>query len=188
MIKEYITELLNENNEELVHLEEQMSDLFVELDSSKEMLEVLQKEKDADKNIFSPRTMDSQIGEEIESARQNISRINENIEYIRSFIEAHIKKKNEFEKLLTELEEREETKQEKTEDTEKPEKPEKSVEVPVETEKTNDTSLFDTVTEIYNKIEICLACLNSDKNRCRKELLKVKSILKEFTDKKKNES
>ena len=66
MIKEYITELLNENNEELVHLEEQMSDLFVELDSSKEMLEVLQKEKDADKNIFSPRTMDSQIGEEIE--------------------------------------------------------------------------------------------------------------------------
>lgn len=103
MVKEYINELLLENNEELLRQEKQMKELLDSLDSARHWLEILQAEKNADRNIFSPRAMDTDIREKIEEAQNNIKKIDQDIEYVRSFIETHIKKREEYERLLQEL-------------------------------------------------------------------------------------
>lgn len=103
MIKDYLSELLLENDETLEEYEKQMKDLLSDLDGAKSWLETLQIEKNADTNIFSPRAMDPDIQNKIESARANIRKINQDIEYVRGFIETHVKKREEYQKLLDEL-------------------------------------------------------------------------------------
>ena len=47
--------------------------------------------------------MDPDIQDKIESARANIRKINQDIEYVRGFIETYVKKREEYQKLLDEL-------------------------------------------------------------------------------------
>ena len=42
----------------------------------------------------------------------------------------------------------------------------------------NDESIFLFLNDIYKKTELCLALINSDKNRCKRELKELKKTIK----------
>lgn len=105
MIKEYINTLVDENNKSLEKLEQEMKELIEDLESNQKWLEKLQREKNLDTNIFSPRSMDVDIREKIEKAQAAVEKVNHSIDHIRILIEEHVKKKLEYEKLLTEADE-----------------------------------------------------------------------------------
>lgn len=190
MIKEYINELINENNDELLRYERQMSTLFEDLESSKKFLEVLQKEKDADKNIFSPRTIDMNIRNKIDEVKRNIDKTQQDIEYTRSFIETHSKKKDEYEKLLLELNKLDldqtsvpqQTDTENQADQAETEKPEVTKEEQLELLKKEEYESSrvsaEFLSDLYRSTELCLALLNGDRNKCRKELINLKTLIK----------
>ena len=69
MIREYISQLMLENEEKLKNLERQMKKLLNESDCAKEWLETLHEQKNLDKNIFSPRAMDTNLRKRLRRRR-----------------------------------------------------------------------------------------------------------------------
>ncbi len=170
MIKEYIEELLNDNNEQLHKLEQQMKNLMIELDSAKGWLDSLNAESNVDTNIFSPRSMDSDLKRKTEEAQNNVYKIKQDIEYVSSFMETHIKKKEEYEKLLVELEEMAHSTEKETKET--------------ENRDLNEMQLTRTfLSDLYRKTELCLALLSSDRNRCKNELKNMKAMIRSMSEK-----
>ncbi len=151
MVKEYINHLISENNEKLESHEKQLKGLMNDLDCAKTWLDELHAETNIDKNIFSPRAMDANLGKKTEDAQNNIEKIQQDIEYERSFIEESVKKKLEFEKLLEEIEHMELD--------------------------TNVDSFSKLLSDLYQKIELCLDCLYNDRTKCKNELKNMKSMI-----------
>lgn len=186
MIKEYVEELLLQNNEELEKLEKQMKDLLSELDAAKEWMETLQAEENVDKNIFSPRSVNNDLKNKIESAQNSINRIKQDIEYVRSFIETHLKKKQEYEKMINELENFNNSNSDHIHPTQITDESALDKEVSAnlsqsenkDSVQVNKTVLFD----LCKKVDICLAFLNSNKNSCRSELKEIKNMIKNIME------
>lgn len=225
MIKEYILKLINENSEDLEKLEKQMKDMLGELSCAEEWSETLQIESNSQKNIFSPRNADPEINTKIEKATNSVQKIKKEIEYIRDLIETHLKKREEYAKMLSEIEnsekiyhaEKHEREKNEFSDTDKSKKiktenadsnlnkekyphlkdEQKECEKRnldgdiAETEKSMESAGYINFKEqteemkaflsnLYSKTEVCLACLISDKNRCKKELNEMKNIIKKY--------
>ena len=226
MIKEYINKLSDENRQDLEKLEKQMKDLLQELSCAEEWSESLQIQNNSQRNIFSPRNVDTEIESKIEKTQLSIQKIRKEIEYVRDLIETHIKKKEEYEQLLSEIEDSEKNGQyilkeksessvgqsaeesigksenidefEKTDKFENTGKFEHTGELK-NTDKSKDNEqikvtdespqqdsskeyFLNILSEIYSKTERCLALLNSDKNRCKKELLEIKTKIKKCAE------
>lgn len=164
MIKEYIDKLSEANQEELENLEEQMRDLLDELTYTQEWQDSLQKENNSQTNIFSPRNFDENMEEKLENAQNKVSRLKQQIEYTRELIETHIKKKNEYQLLMDEVQSSEEMKEE-----------DEAFDIDV-------NQVKKLLNEIYRKSEICLAFLNSNKNRCKTELNEIKNMIRKFAE------
>lgn len=169
MIKEYIDKLSDDNQAELSGLEKQMRELLDELTYAQEWQESLQRENNSQTSIFSPRSLDEDIEQNLENVQNKISRIKQQIEYTRELIETHLKKKNEYQTLKIEID--------------------SSIEkANTDNEKLPEQDVFDAeqvkklLNDIYKKSEICLACLNSNKNRCKSELNEIKRMIKSFVD------
>lgn len=230
MIKEYINKLSDENRQDLEKLEKQMKDLLQELSCAEEWSESLQIQNNSQRNIFSPRNVDTEIESKIEKTQLSIQKIRKEIEYVRDLIETHIKKKEEYEQLLSEIEDSEKNgqyilkeksessvgqsaeesiiesigksenidefeniskgeKTDKFENTGKFENTDKSrdnEQIKVTDDSPQQDSpkeyFLDILSEIYSKTERCLALLNSDRNRCKKELLEIKTKIKKCAE------
>lgn len=167
MIKEYIDKLILENNQSLEKLEREMQELIHDLECNRKWMEKLQREKNLDTNIFSPRSIDTEIKEKLDKAQIAVNKLNQNIEHTRVLMEEHIKKKLEYEKLLAEADRIEEQDEIKRPDSD---------------EKTDDlnSSITKILSELYMKTEICLATINSDRNKCRNELKNMKRMIKDY--------
>lgn len=168
MIKEYINKLLEENNQDLEKLEKQIKDLLGELSCAEEWSESLQISSNEQKNIFSPRNIDTEIETKMEKASISIQKINKEIEYVKDLIETHLKKKDEYQRMLDELEN-------PTENVLCDE--DKKVQ-----NKLSEEYVKGFLSDIYSKTELCLAFLNSDKNKCKKELNEIKSKIKKYAE------
>jgi hypothetical protein len=103
MVKEYIDQLSEENQEELDRLEKQMRDYLDELTYAQEWHENLQTKNNSQTNIFSPRSFDEDLEQSLENVKNKIARINQQIESTRELIETHMKKKMEYQTLLQEF-------------------------------------------------------------------------------------
>ena len=186
MLKEYINELVGENDEKLKDLEHQMRHHLDELDCAKEWLETLQEQKNIDKNIFSPRTIDTNLKEKTEEARNNIRKIELDIEHVRAFIEEQLKKKEEYEKLLDELE----NFSDNVPSEEAPAEENRSEMIASSEEDVTDdrskeilSRLLDQfLPDIFRKTELCLALLSSDRVKCKNELKSMKTMIKNMAD------
>ena len=200
MIKDYINKMLEDNREELEKQEIVMNNLLIELESSQKQLLQLRREKSTDKNLFSPRNYDFEADIKIEKARDKIEKTKNEIEYTRERIETFLKKKKEFELLLEEATECSNEIENNTKDT-----MDNSIEKVLSCEKSciitdtvnkecnsnenvfNINNSLDFLKEVYKKIEISLALLNSDKNKCKIELKSVLKLLKDTVVKIENE-
>ena len=168
MVKEYIDQLQSENSKKLSELEDQMKMQMDELENKRRQLEMLQLEKNLDVNIFSPRTYDANAKEKISGLQTEMEQIKQEIEYTRELMETYAKKKSEYEDLLKETDiiiRSEDGENSKKEDV---------YEV---------SELKQFLSEIYSKTELCLALLNSDKNKCKSELRHIKEMVKTFAGK-----
>ena len=77
-----------------------MKSLLEELSCAEEWSESLQIQSNSQRNIFSPRNIDTEIGKKIEKATISIQEIKKEIEYVRDLIETHLKKREEYLKML----------------------------------------------------------------------------------------
>lgn len=213
MIRKYINKLADENDQTLDKLKKQMKDLLNELSSAEEWSESLQRENNTHTNIFSPRNRDTEIGQKIEKAISSVSQIKQQIEYVRDLIETHLQKKAEYEKMFAELENSEKEDANDQNEFFSPKNFIKEDESKEEEKETNnnsvnnkqENSLIDLnreldyeisdqvlqqfLSELYAKTELCLALLNGNKNRCKKELNSMKQEIKRYSEtlKKQNE-
>lgn len=183
MIKEYINKLLDENNQDLRTLEKQMKDLLGELSCAEEWSETLQVQNHSQINIFSPRNMDTEIGAKIEKSTISIQKIKKEIEYVRDLIETHLKKKDEYEKMLSEIDNSEESVKyiEGNDDLDAKMRCVDNIKDSLEKSMSKEY-ILGILSELYSKSEICLAFLNSDKNRCKKELNEIKFKIKKYAE------
>lgn len=209
MIKEYIEKIFDANEEERKKYEEQMNQLSEELTKEEEELENLQKEKSIQINIFSPRNIDDSIEDKVLEKRNRIADIRENIENAKKQLASCIEKKTEYELLQKEMQsvQRTEAPESNVEECEStPIKgsnniagsTDKNTEATVQKEKKNletdrnneepadEARLFVNQVEallhsVYKRNEVCLALLNSDKNKCKSEMLKIQKDIKMFS-------
>ena len=151
MVKEYIDALVKENNEKLDSLDKQMKGLLNDLDCAKKWLDSLHVEENTDTNIFSPRVKDAELEKRTEEAQNNIEKIQQDIDHIGSLIEENTKKKLEFERLLDEIDH-------------------------MELDMGMD-SLSKLLSDLYQKTELCLSCLYTDRVKCKNELKNMKSMI-----------
>ena len=178
MIKEYINELLLENDEKLNNLEQQLKSLMNDQDCAEKWLETLQSESNLDKNIFSPRAMDTDLKKKTEDARENINKTKQDIEYVKSFIETHLVKKQEYEKLLAELDEMNSDKDQKQEEK-------NNGEIQNNDDLKEDKGsiqISNFLSDLYKKTDLCLNLLYNDRVKCKNELKNMKSMIKHITD------
>lgn len=180
MIREYIDELVIENNEKLKSLEQQLKDLMDELNSNEKWLETLQSEEDVDKNLFSPRVLDNDLKEKIEKVQLGINKTKQNIEYVKSFIETHLVKKQEYDKLLAELDEMYGYVQEK-QNREIIENEQKEEHFVSEEEKSKQETL-EFLMNLYKKTEFCLDFLYNDRIKCKSELKNMKTMIQKMIE------
>lgn len=199
MIKEYINKLSDENKQDLNKLEKQMKDLLQELSSAEKWSETLLLQNNSQRNIFSPRNMDTEIESKIEKNQISIQKTRQEIEYVRDLIETHVKKNEEYEKMLSEIDNSGDgvkiISESKIENitynaVEKSLRDDKEI-CDTESSKKKDTYseqdlpkeyVLNLLSEINSKTEKCLALLNRDKNRCKKELLEIKAKLKKCAE------
>ena len=147
MIREYINNLLNENNEKLKNLEQQLKELIVELDNKQKLLKSLQSESNTDETIFSPRSVNDNLKNDMEDVKTSISKTKQDIEYVKSFMETYLVKKQEYEKLLEEL------------------------------NIMQDEKLEHFFADLYRKTEVCLDLLYNDRAKCKNELKSMKYMI-----------
>lgn len=207
MIKKYINKLADENNQTLDKLERQMKDLLSELSSAEEWSETLQRENNAQTNIFSPRNMDTEIGKKIEKAIGSVSQIKQQIEYVRDLMETHLQKKAEYERMFAELDKSVVMDNQHINDNNidlktenfldyNEEESETAVQNKVDEKDETPDIMFDSAKDetstvelkkflsgLYSKTELCIAFLNGNKNRCKKELNAMKQEIKEYVEK-----
>ena len=170
MIKEYLNELKAGNQKKLNNLEKQMKELLSDLDCATQWMESLQAEKNVDKNIFSPRIMDMNLESKVDEAKNNIQKIKQEIDYVKSFIEEAIAKREEYDKLLKELE---------SQNSSVPKEENHSEEALMSGEESKTQQISERfLSEIYKKTELCLDLLYSDRSRCKNELKNMKSVIK----------
>ncbi|WP_283681180.1 hypothetical protein [Parablautia sp. Marseille-Q6255] len=209
MIKEYIEKIFDANEEERKKYEEQMNQLSEELKKEEEELENLQKEKSIQINIFSPRNIDDSIEDKVLEKRNRIADIRENIENAKKQLASCIEKKTEYELLQKEMQsvQRTEAPESNVEECESTSikgsnniagSTDKNTEGTVQKEKKNletdrnneepvdEARLFVNQVEallhsVYKRNEVCLALLNSDKNKCKSEMLKIQKDIKTFS-------
>ena len=179
MIREYMNELILENDEKLRSLEQQLNDSMNDLDCAEKWLENLQIEANVDKNIFSPRAAEADFDGKMEEAQGNINKIKQDIEYIKSFMETHFKKKQEYDRLLAELDEMSGA---------------VSTEQTIDSTMTQEAEPADSLKQIvnflddlYKKTDSCLALLYSDRLKCKNELKDMKSAIRKIADSLKKE-
>lgn len=173
MIKEYIQKMLLENEEDLKKQEKQMNYLLTELEFQQNQLHLLRKENNTDKNIFSPRYYDFENEQKIESVKIKIERIKDEINYVRERIESFLKKKEEYKILIEEFEHNDDLNQ-----IQKIENQDEKIEVN-KSKIIESDSVIEIMKELYEKIEMCLAFLNTDKQKCKNEL---KTMMKRIKD------
>ncbi|MCD7882995.1 MAG: hypothetical protein LUI87_04700 [Lachnospiraceae bacterium] len=104
MIKEFIVKMRDDNEQKINSLESEMSELVRDLSCAEQLLEKMLREKKSDTYIFSPRAMDFQIDEKIRTKQSEIRELKQKIEYVRHMMEERLKNREEYNKLLTELE------------------------------------------------------------------------------------
>ena len=180
MIREYIDELVIENNEKLKSLEQQLRDLMDELNSNEKWLETLQSEEDVDKNLFSPRALDNDLKEKIGKVQLGINKTKQDIEYVKSFIETHLVKKQEYDKLLAELDEMYGYVQEK-QNREVIENEQKEEHFVSGEEKSKQETL-EFLMNLYKKTEFCLDSLYNDRIKCKSELKNMKTMIQKMIE------
>lgn len=153
MISDYLDKMLNKNTEDLKKLEKQMTDKLEDLKGAEGWLQSLQIEENEDINIFSPRMNDERREQRKIAVAGEVSRIKNDIEQLRKQIDVQTKKKQEYEQLIKE-----------------------SVKM------ANETACEEFLHTVYEKIEFCLAFVDSDKNRCKSELRKLKEQIRQYTN------
>lgn len=186
MLKEYIQNLLIQNEEEMQKLKSEMDELMNDIENQQQQMVILENEENADNNIFSPRSHGDEIHQKIANAQNTVKKLNQEVEHVREMIEALMKKKYEYESLMQEINERDEYfVQQKNENNEKKQKEDnKSKENRVSEEdnvniEKEEESFQKILEKIYSKAEVCLAFLN-DKNKCKAELRSMKQMIKEY--------
>ncbi len=170
MIREYINGLINENNEKLNSLDHQLKEQTEKLNCAQEWLESLQAESNTDKNIFSPRADNNDLEEKIIDVQKHIDKTKQEINYIKSFMETYLAKKEEYDGLLEELDGMCETETRKDHGEE--------IRETLKEKRTNNNIFI----ELYNKTELCLDLLYSDRTRCKKELKNMKFVIQNMID------
>ena len=168
MIREYINDLITENTEKLNTLEQRLNGLLNDLDSAQKWMETLQTEANVDKNIFSPRAMEVDLKGKMEETQNSIDKINQEIEYVKTFMETHLRKKQEYEKLMAELDEKDGNVQSECDEGEK------GIADLLKTQKC--------LTHLYEKTELCLKLLYSDRLKCKNELKDMKAMIQNLAD------
>ena len=169
MIREYINGLMNENDEKLNNLDHQLKEQTEKLNCAQEWLESLQAEANADKNIFSPRSDNNDLKGKIVDVQKHIDKVKQEIDYIKSFMETYFAKKREYDGLLKELDGICETKT--------------STELEEESDEMLQERRPDNIyKELFEKTELCLDLLYSDRTRCKKELKTMKSMIQNMVD------
>ena len=163
MIREYINELLLENDEKLKKLEQQLKNSMDDLDCTQKWLKELQSEANADKNIFSPRAMDANLEDKTKEVQNNIDKLNQDIEYVKSFMETHLIKRQEYVKLLEELDEMIGGDKQKIQND-------------------NITENRHVLKDLYDKTDLCLSLLYDDRIRCKNELKNMRSMIRNMLD------
>lgn len=156
MVKEYINQLIIENNKKLEDLEKQLKKMMNDQDCAREWLDELHTEANIDKNIFSPRAMDADLERKTDDAQSNIEKIQQDIEHVRSFIEENVKKKLEYEKLLEEIDHME--------------------------MESNTDSFSKLLSDLFKKTELCLNYLYSDRVKCKNELKNMRSMIQNMEE------
>ncbi|MCD7762815.1 MAG: hypothetical protein LUI14_06375 [Lachnospiraceae bacterium] len=118
MLKDYIQNLLSENDRKLDGLEREMQELVNDLSCAEHEVEELQQEKKLDTNIFSPRAMNQHLDEHLEEKQDEIRQLKQRMEYVTQMLEEAMKNRDEFQRLAKEVneEENEEKNEEKNEE------------------------------------------------------------------------
>ena len=178
MLKEYIQNLLLENEEEIQKLKNEMDELMGDIEVQQQQMVLLENAENADTNIFSPRSHGDEIHEKMVNAQMKVKKLNQETEHVREMIEALMKKKYEYESLMNEIKEREEYPLNEGKTTEEAQ----NAQPDTETETQTQESFQEILGKLYSKAEICLAFLN-DKNRCKAELRSMKQMIKEYLNK-----
>lgn len=177
MLKEYIQNLLSQNEEEMQNLKNEMDELMNDIEIQQQQMVLLENEENADNNIFSPRSHGDEIHEKIINAQNTVKKLNQQVEHVREMIEALMKKKYEYESLMQEINERDEYFVKK--DSEISEEQDLAEDIEEKEAEEEEESLQEILGKIYSKAELCLAFLN-DKNRCKIELRSMKQMIKEY--------
>lgn len=183
MIREYISELLLENDKKLNNLEQQLKNLMSDQDIAEKWLEALQSEANVDTNIFSPRVADAELKKKTEDAKEKINKAKQEIEYIKSFIETHLVKKQEYEKLLAEFNEISADK-----DQGRDKESNRELQVKDHLQESGKTiRISDFLSDLYRRTDFCLDILYNDRVKCKNELKSMKSAIRNFADSMKEE-
>ena len=118
----------------------------------------MQTEANADQNIFSPRAaLNKELKDKAEKTKKQIDKAKQETEYIKTFIETHLIKKQEYEKLLAELDEMSEN-------------------------ECNERKMNSFLTDLSAKTESCLSLLYSDRIKCKNELKSMKGMIQTMVD------
>lgn len=166
MIKEYIETQAKNNLDELSVLQEKLKKLKNELSCTQDLQLTYQESNKEDNTIFSPRSYDERQETDKENTNNKIVELNRQIEEVKSQIEACEEKNVEYEKMLLEFRLMEKSK-----------KQDISINSSMDGEKIKVL-----LNNIYKKSEVCLAFLNSNKNKCKTELLEIKQMIKKFAE------
>lgn len=103
MIKEYVSHLILDNNEQLKSMERSLENLLKEQQSCQEWLRKLQREKNNDASIFSPRSMQAYTDEKMENAREKYESVSQKIDEVREKIECYKAQQSQYAEMLEEV-------------------------------------------------------------------------------------
>ena len=178
MIREYINELVLENDIQLKNLEQQLKQLMDDQESLRVLLETMESEANTDKSIFSPRAIDTRQKDRMDEIKRNIDKTKQDIEYVKSFMETHLRTKLEYDKLLAEVDEMCKNASEKYKESNENRNANEGA--LSETGKTAQISMF--LANLYKKTELCLDLLYSDRIKCKAELKNMKTMVRNMEE------
>jgi hypothetical protein len=184
MVKEYIIELQTKNDFLIAEQEEKLKQLLDQLNQIQTVLDELNRENSKQINIFSPRNLNDTIEGEIYDKNEQILTVQHQIEETKTDIEYCRTKKEEYLLLLNEVDHNSSVKEHQDQNSDTAEQPELiyNKEAYNNEEYISKQEVKTFLQTIYQKNEVCLALMNTGKNRCKSELTDMKKMIKNFAE------
>lgn len=162
MLDQYIINCLKENEQQLMELKEKHKMLQIEEESCQNMIRKLTDRADMGREIFSPRNPGDSTRQKVSDIRKQIDELHLQEVEVEDKMHSLQEEVDKYQKMLVEV---------KNRDNEKYQIKQLKKNPPVLEEK-------EEFRNILSRVERCLNLLETDKERCRNELMNLKYYLK----------